>query len=104
MKIQLNEHWRVIESTFTPPQWLLQRLANKQADTWQIESWCQTRLALMTAIHEKVILAAEFYPKGGRSMKVDKTVMDWLWKLPTQIGQKPAGEDQGTHPTSQWLH
>lgn len=103
--IQLNAHWRVVESSYTPPQWLLQRLNNKTAGIWVTESWCQTRLALITAIHEKIILASEFYPNGSaRSMKVDKEIMEELWRLPTTIGQKPAQEVKTTHPTSQLLH
>jgi hypothetical protein len=86
--IQLNERWRVVESTFDPPQWLLQRLEGRE---WRTESWCRTRQGLLTAINEKVIRASEFYPQGGVSMPVEPDALDRVRNLPVATRERDRG-------------
>lgn len=77
--IQLSPRWRVIESGYDPPQWLLQRWSKAG---WATESWCQLRSALLTAINEKVVHARRFYPMGGISTPVQQSALDAVASLP----------------------
>lgn len=85
--IMLNDRWRVIESDDRPPyrQWLLQRVSGTGG--WKSLSFCQTRHGLLTAIHEKVVKGAVFYPRGGVSIPVDEDALDQVRTLPDRIAQ-----------------
>ena len=56
---------------------------------WASRSFCRTRVALLTAINEKIVRGDEFYA-GGKRMTVDSAALELVRSLP-QIEQ-PATE------------
>jgi hypothetical protein len=68
--IRLNDKWAV-GFIAEPPQWTLCRLKiSKHGEEWRPVSWCQTKHALLTAVHEKIERGASFYP-GSENLAVD---------------------------------
>jgi hypothetical protein len=90
-EIQLNSRWRVVLSDFDPPQWLLQR---GDKGGWKSMSFCQTRIALQTAINEKIVRAGAFYP-GAHSMPVDQSALDAVASLPALAQRAVPTHSQG---------
>ena len=82
--IRLNEKW-AIGRIDTPPQWTLcRRKLWKGKEQWEAVSFCQTKKALLVAIHEKVERGAAFY-QGGANLAVDADAMAKLADFPDRI-------------------
>ena len=81
--IKLNNRWRVTDED--PLQWMLQR---QDKGGWKSMSFCQTRIALQTAINEKIVRASAFYP-GAHSMPVDQSALDAVASLPARRKEAP---------------
>lgn len=67
--IRLNDKWAV-GFIAEPPQWTLcRRKTVKGNEIWVAMSFCQTKHALLTAIHEKIERGASFY-QGSENLAV----------------------------------
>lgn len=82
--IRLNAKWAVgqIEN---PPQWTLcRRKMWKGMEQWEAVSFCQTKKALLTALREKVIGGARYYP-GSENCAVEPEQMARIEDFPQRI-------------------